>query len=262
MQSEKAIDLQKRLKIKQMLLNEYNHFYKDTEKNLQTHSSQPQMSMPSILSSSHNSKHRNKNVNLNFYKPNELIYIKQDDNEALKNDISRYNNHTNPNYSSKIVEANNNSIKGNNSLIETLPKQSVLVSSPYKDGKVNKIYSIHKIDNDTVFQSNNFFTDNVNSLNSFHTKRKTYHVKNSSESFNKVFDPSNKLANENLSTSENLNNKEMLEEREKEFLIAKLHKQQSLKNSLDMQKKKHDLYLKSNQNYLFTENIALDPGKI
>lgn len=222
--NEKAIELQKKLQIKQMLLNEYNHFYKENDYK----SNKNQMSLNSVY----------KKQNLHFYKPNELIYKNTDNSNDNSNDNinSHYKFHT----------SNNNK----NNTVETLPKESYLISSPYKDGKTNKIYSIHKIDDNSVNLSNNFYTDNVNSLNSCHTKRKTYHVKNSSESFNKVFDPSSKF----------MGNKESLEEREKEFLIAKIQKQEILKKSLDMQKVKHDLFLKNNQNYLFTDNIALDPG--
>ena len=113
-------------------------------------------------------------------------------------------------------------------------QRGYLIASPYKNGNINKIYSIHNIDtSEKGFEYNNFYTDNSGGEKQINSKKKTYN--------------SNILYNDNINTLQ-------------ELKIEKLQKQLNLKNSLDFQLKQKRYLLDNDSNYDKSIGISLDPS--
>ena len=113
-------------------------------------------------------------------------------------------------------------------------QRGYLIASPYKNGNINKIYSIHNINtSEKGFEYNNFYTDNSGGEKQINSKKKTYN--------------SNILYNDNINTLQ-------------ELKIEKLQKQLNLKNSLDFQLKQKRYLLDNDSNYDKSIGISLDPS--
>lgn len=173
-------------------------------------------------------KSRTNEYSINMYKPNELIY-------------NSSNNKNEKNYVTNTNENNN-------------PSKGYYVASPYRNGNVNQIYSIHNINSD-IYKPDNFFTDNIASRKEIISKKRTYpHLGRETDS------PKNedeiKYCNYQNSNPNVFSDNYM-----KELKTEKLLKQLNLKQSLDFQLKNKQYLLNNNPNYDKELKIPLDPSK-
>lgn len=181
---------------KELFFKEYHEVIKDKGKN-----SNIQSSLKSSIDS------------LNFLKPNEIIY------ETVNN-----NQNSSPN---RLNYLNTNESSGQGTY-----NSKYLVASPYSNGHYNNIYSIHKIDDcgKSGYSPNNFFIDNLGSLNSIESKKKTFPSRYETN-----------LTNQDAANyeygSNNARNTNLILSHEQELKIKKLQNQLNYRNGLDFQRR-------------------------
>lgn len=162
--------------------------YSKENKLYDLHKSQELSRSHLLANNSYNIK-ANSNQDKDFFlKDAEQIRIKNFimNRQVDKNSEIQYNGNADSNLNLNTENGNQNMMKNTNSVTNVFNKpneindsyvrNTYLVGSPYYNGSVNKIYSIHKLDytNDIGFDRNNFFTDNSGSLKEIKSKKRTY----------------------------------------------------------------------------------------
>lgn len=119
---------------------------------------------------------------------------------SLNYNISNGNNYNSISNSSNSIylphisnsnTSNSSIIHGNLNNDYLYDRNRYLIASPYSNGRINKIFSIHNINNtnEEGYNRDNFFTDNKGSLREIESKKKTYNNYNHNNQNPDVYSP-------------------------------------------------------------------------